>query len=1728
MPSPAPNTYSFDGSGTLAANLVQDELHTLTVINFRDYHYVIPNFAPFFAESLVVQFRDDPIEPYANLIEGIDYYPALQYIGATRATGKPIYGALSFNNLSLAGELKITYQTVGGEWTLDVAKLTELTANIIYNPRTTTWEQVTTPPAHFPPLAHAWQLDDLVGQSEILSALDAIEQAILDQDIDADLLNHITNYTNPHRVTKSQVGLGKVQNYSPATIAETIAAQSAELYVTPIGLRAYIDSLGLDQALNFVSLQEVVDRAPVAKILTFDLFLEYMRLYGDGDDPRPPQSNDPVIIYPTEQSTYVKDQIFKCTTFVDTTPGTVNRIINITGSGSHSIPAGTGSVKITGRGGIGGVSAPGFVTKTEVVSGLGTGTFTIPAGGNILSIRGRGAAGVSGRTRKYTIDPATFTPVINATDNPGVVVTDITVNSLTPVTNIEFGAAFSVTANISVTYTYDSGAGASASETKTGNVTYSFTANDNGTSHGFSTIAGNGNFWYISTPPDLTSDHETLVFAETINPNIPTLATGSPHSLSLKVRTTFELNRQTGTESLPGANASTTINGAVRTYSGSSSTATPAERVDEVPIVATTSTVVNYTSPPGTVVELVYQDYTAAGVWEIKRYYSSKITNPATGTAALVEDTNGSVVALPVSSTGDWMSTRTSVVLEPTTAINTAYALQLVASGSNSARRVFEYKYTLSGTEVTIRIISELITGGGTVSQGPSAVVTLMGRTETYAGSPDNNTVPQTRTDEIVLNTGAETIVNYVCPTGTSVVLNYNEPNTAQPITHADTVWEVSTSNSFSSSTIVEGTVIGKGASFTLTNWKPTTTTVLINNTDYFVRVKWIRSDASESSWSEIKRFTYSSGITHPPRDTELSRFCKQFDQWGTFADGNGGSYEREISKNSIACGYVTPTPSVTTSNVLLNNCTLISSLSTIPAGGTSTLTVSFKDTVPGRSYKFEWYSKLSSQPDSAYQKSTSPDHNRSFTGDSGSGTTIITVPLAHTPGTVGAYNGKVIITDDTNPANRVESNTVTISFASAPTGTGTATPTPTLSGTTTPAPTYSPNAITISSTHTELRSGTTERITVTATSAVPNNTVNADIYSIPTTVTVGATPDASWTSYKIGTVSISTNSAGNGSRTIDNYVASVGAGGAAFGPAVPTSHIAGTYRTFAYVTGSFHTGKTNEIFRTFIASAVANKKIALVASPTSISVGQSSTIQTNLTDFDPNSSYSVRIFHTPAGGSRTLLTTTNVSTNSSGSGTNSINFTNTGALTAGNHGFDATVSSTTGADVPTPGGNIPANIAVQINTQISFTSSLGENPNVAVGSNETLTINVSGAPVNQTLNCVMATRWLSGNSSGINTSIDYNTPFTITTNSTGSGSTTIPAGNNGSIPAPSVWSRRAIISSSGITSTTKNANFISPAAAMTLSIQSSMQTADWPQVRIGDPETINITVANGPANQTIAVNLRAMYVSGNSSGVTPGFWYNNPFSITLNSAGNGSTNVPGGNNGAIPTPSTWKRQAIYEPTGVTSAEAWVGFLPAATPAPTITYTPTPTVPNKVNNLRLYHHNGAGFVQTDSNTIINGDGGDGFVGLGVVCDNMNIPVGTSAIVLFTTQDGKVFHAEQFTNWGGNVGDFGADEIPANRIWQASHRAFQVAAPHSDIPQILGNNGIGNSWGYRLRYYAKRTIESYSLSGSRDNTVNVILTLHLTTGGWSQIAQSDIVYKFRSRPQYVAPQQWDGG
>ena len=75
---------------------------------------------------------------------------------------------------------------------------------------------------------------------------------------------------------------------------------------------------------------------------------------------------------------------------------------------------------------------------------------------------------------------------------------------------------------------------------------------------------------------------------------------------------------------------------------------------------------------------------------------------------------------------------------------------------------------------------------------------------------------------------------------------------------------------------------------------------------------------------SDIKRNVYSpDGTTttfndvatapaptpeYPAKGTLLNTFCKGYDQYGNYANGNGGSYEELIETNSLTCGYI-PTP---------------------------------------------------------------------------------------------------------------------------------------------------------------------------------------------------------------------------------------------------------------------------------------------------------------------------------------------------------------------------------------------------------------------------------------------------------------------------------------------------------------------------------------------------------------------------------------------------------------------------------------------------------------------------------------------------------------------------------------------------------------------------------------------------------------------------------------------------
>jgi hypothetical protein len=80
----------------------------------------------------------------------------------------------------------------------------------------------------------------------------------------------------------------------------------------------------------------------------------------------------------------------------------------------------------------------------------------------------------------------------------------------------------------------------------------------------------------------------------------------------------------------------------------------------------------------------------------------------------------------------------------------------------------------------------------------------------------------------------------------------------------------------------------------------------------------------SFSTYSETKRNVYSPDgtavvfndvtssfvePTYPLRGTLLNTLCKGYDQYGVYADGNGGTYEELIESNSTICGYTPPPP---------------------------------------------------------------------------------------------------------------------------------------------------------------------------------------------------------------------------------------------------------------------------------------------------------------------------------------------------------------------------------------------------------------------------------------------------------------------------------------------------------------------------------------------------------------------------------------------------------------------------------------------------------------------------------------------------------------------------------------------------------------------------------------------------------------------------------------------------
>ena len=247
-------TFPLDTSGILPSNLIPSELHTVTESNYRDYSFIVPNFAPFYVDNFRIIYRLNGLE--RQLVENVDFNFALPYIAGIRSVGKMLYGAITLNNLDVNGLLLFQYQTLGGEWVVDRLYVLRQLAEKLYNPRTTIWDIVTDKPEIFPPIPHYQDYKDFYGQEQLILAINNIAELIIENSGDKGAaVNHLFNYENPHQVTKDQLGIGNLGNWRLATPEEVAEGTSTDTLVTPEALREAIrrDAVDITAATMFNS-----------------------------------------------------------------------------------------------------------------------------------------------------------------------------------------------------------------------------------------------------------------------------------------------------------------------------------------------------------------------------------------------------------------------------------------------------------------------------------------------------------------------------------------------------------------------------------------------------------------------------------------------------------------------------------------------------------------------------------------------------------------------------------------------------------------------------------------------------------------------------------------------------------------------------------------------------------------------------------------------------------------------------------------------------------------------------------------------------------------------------------------------------------------------------------------------------------------------------------------------------------------------------------------------------------------------------------------------------------------------------------------------------------------------------------------------------------------------------------------------------------------------------------
>lgn len=272
--------YELDPTGTNPDNSVVNEAHTLSTTQIRS---MVPTYGPFFSDSLQVY----DVGTGALLVKGTQYQCVELLQEPTLKYGKEICQVVLITDPLVSGSVKVNYQVLGGLYQFDMSGVVSLYDSFLKDNRAVDWMSILNKPTEYPPMMHNHILNDVYGFEYIVVALERIRNAIILSDLPA--LEAIIDWVKGMIITPAEVTAGapikKLVTFDVLLdyIRDVVIPDAVAAANVAAGAGGGTSGISLKDVTDYldtiyVSSAEITAGAPVPKIVQHDKLIEFLNV----------------------------------------------------------------------------------------------------------------------------------------------------------------------------------------------------------------------------------------------------------------------------------------------------------------------------------------------------------------------------------------------------------------------------------------------------------------------------------------------------------------------------------------------------------------------------------------------------------------------------------------------------------------------------------------------------------------------------------------------------------------------------------------------------------------------------------------------------------------------------------------------------------------------------------------------------------------------------------------------------------------------------------------------------------------------------------------------------------------------------------------------------------------------------------------------------------------------------------------------------------------------------------------------------------------------------------------------------------------------------------------------------------------------------------------------------------------------------------------------------------